>query len=177
MKLTIKMIKFLKSIEIFPIKDKISFRKLYLAKNDIFQKASSQGCDEYDLDNIVSSKTFKIGSVNKKADDKLAEKIKFLQNLCFIFNKMIAMNAIKTKYWENNVQELKEYVERINKKKVSSNIINDLFIKLLNKYVYSWSGFWDMIDYTSKGEIKSVETFDYDDKEYIRKQVLLLKKK
>lgn len=171
MKLTLKMIRFLKTIETIPLKPSIHFHKLYSLRNIILKNALSYGYDEYDLNKIISSKTFKINSKNKKTDDNILEKLSFLKELCYLFHKMIAINSTKSKFWDGNIKDLQQYVEKKLGQIIPFNLINDAFIKLLNKSISTWSGFWDLIDYSSRGEIKKIETFDYDDKETVKKYV------
>ena len=102
-------------------------------------------------------------NIDKLLKYKKNDKIKLFRKFVKQKNISILKEALKTKYWKENIDNLKFQTN------LTNIIIEDNYIKLFKKkYLYSWDGYWSSIELNNKGNILNINTIDIDDINFIK---------
>lgn len=123
--------------------------------------------DYINLYNNINSDIKKINKssydIDKLLKNKKNDKIKLFRKFVKDKNISILKEALKTKYWKQNIGNLKIQTNLNNK------VIENNYIKLFkNKYLYSWDGYWSSIELNNRGNIININTIDIDDINFIK---------
>ena len=113
--------------------------------------AEKYDCSSYEINRILSY---------YKKDNIIIE---ILKKISSIRNKYIVYYSKKSKYWNENLKNIKNKIKGYNNKNVDIAKIELAFMKILKKYKYDWDGLWSVIEISSSGKVKNIDLFDLDD--------------
>ena len=129
----------------------ISYKEILKLHNDVNNIAEKYDCSSYEINRILNY---------YKKDNVLIE---ILKKISSIRNKYIVYYSKKSKYWNENLKNIKNKIKDYNNKNVDLSKIEAAFMKILKKYKYDWDGLWSVIEIGSSGKIKNIDLFDLDD--------------
>ena len=129
----------------------ISYKEILKLHNDVNNIAEKYDCSSYEINRILNY---------YKKDNVLIE---ILKKISSIRNKYIVYHSKKSKYWNENLKNIKNKIKDYNNKNVDLSKIEVAFMKILKKYKYDWDGLWSIIDISKSGKIKNICLFDYND--------------
>lgn len=143
-----------------------------MSNNKIIKQIFSENIDLNKLKNIKYDDYIKIyNTINDNINknnlssyhiDKFLKSNKDYNKFIKYKNIEILKKAYESKYWNQNIEELKK-LSKLDQKTIESKY-KKLFIK---NYLNKWDGFWSSIKIDKKGNITNISIIDIDDINFI----------
>ena len=131
------------------LNNKLSYNNYIMIYNDINNDINKINKSSYDINKLLKHKKNNI--------------IKLFRKFVKDKNIYILKKALKTKYWNMNIESLKFQTN------LNNNNIQKKYIELFKKkYLYSWDGYWSSIKLNNKGNIIDINTIDINDINFIK---------